>query len=152
MEKIIEISFANNELYEINSEIKKDLEEAIDHASINLAKFNIKFKNVIFYNRNFVIYLSIPDNLKYQNINVRLKGISLYLLRYSNNKDFYKNFLIGKRLLFYKDITYLNNQIDNTKDPINKNLKILKQIISLIESNKEVDKEKLSKIDKILND
>lgn len=148
MEKIIEIAFANNK--DINLQIKKDLEEAIEHASYNLlSRFHIKFTKIKFYKNNFVIYLSIP-NLNNQNINRKLRGISDFLLQKSNNKKFYQNLLVGKRLLCYRDITYINKQNDEEKEIID-NLKILKQTISLIESDKECDKEKLRKINDILN-
>lgn len=152
MEKIIEIAFANTNLTEIDSRIKRDLEEALEHASYNLmSRFKIKFTRIRFYRRNLRVYLSIPDSND-QNINRKLRGISAYLLKKSENKEFYNGLVVGNRLLCYRDVTDINRQDHEEKEEIVDNIKIIKQLIALIESGKESDKEKLLKINNILNE
>ena len=169
-DKIIKITFACKPLT-INNYIE-DFRKAVEYAKINLLrKYNIKI-SILEVNQDSV-YLNfiVPDNLiknesdendysNSLNVGKRLKGISNYLLKYSDHKYIYNSMLKGKRLLDYQDITDLytngNYNYDNiycgkTNIYYLENLKILKNIIYLIENSNESNSKKLIKIKEILN-
>lgn len=83
-------------------EIDKDVKRAIVRASLNLKyRYDIDLEQIGFTGPVYRIRVTGPDNLIDTFSCMRLKGIALYLLRRSDNKEKYKNMQVGKRLISY---------------------------------------------------
>lgn len=101
--KIVELSFANRK-YEIKDYIL-DITNAIEHAKCNLlSRFGVKLEGPYVNDAPYCfIYVYIPEGMEFSFGN-RLRGISYYLLKQWPEK--YKEMLIGKRLLYYTEVTF----------------------------------------------
>ena len=132
---MVRIDFANRAVDVTDPNVKKDMNDAIKHASKNLDnRFNIKIYSIANYVDHFTICLkfnSEEDKKKFNNIGNRLRGIANYLLKNGTAIE-YTNFRVGNRLLYFyeTDMTQATH-IEKDKDPY---IEIIQKIL-LYKSN-----------------
>lgn len=100
--KNILIEFANPKIRAEKRFI--DIYEAAQNAQFNLfLRYKIRLETPYITDRGVVVKINIPEDLA-ENFNPgnHLRGMSRYLIK--KNGDFYKNYRIGKRLLYYIEL------------------------------------------------
>ena len=96
-QRLIQIEFASPKI--LAKDRLNDISEAVSHSNRNLYyKHNVFISSPFVKNDKVFVNLNIPTALSESfNVGNHLRGISLYLLR---EKD-YKQYRVGTRLLFF---------------------------------------------------
>ena len=106
MKKIVQIEFADPKVDAVQhiDDIRRAVKRAIPNLMI---KYDVELSLPFVKDSMLLIYLDIPEPLcKSFSLGPHLKGIAEYLLK---NFDRYKDYLVGTRLLYFKeDLTCAN--------------------------------------------
>jgi len=138
----IQIEFANTKIRAINH--IQDIRKAAESAGLNLySRYDVQLQYPMPEGNNVVVEIRIPE--KYANFSIgnHLRGISTYLL--SKRGEYYRQYLVGNRLLNYFDVT----GSDTPKDEFSASYR-LEAIVSFAKLLERSDEKSLDQINQIL--
>lgn len=143
--KKVQIEFANPQMRAIDA--IQDIRDAAKYAGLNLfSRYDVRLQMPMAYeNDKVVVEILIPQDQEktFNNIGNHLRGIALYLLKNCNGK--YDQYIMGKRLLVYKEIS--------DQEPKTEKLTIIDRLEAIVSFAKLLecsDKEAIDRISRIL--
>lgn len=148
--KKVQIEFANPQMRAIDA--IQDIRDAAKYAGLNLfSRYDVRLQMPMAYeNDKVVVEIMIPQEQEktFKNIGNHLRGIALYLLKNCNGK--YDQYIMGKRLLVYNEISDQEPKIE--KLTIIDRLEAIVSFAKLLECSDKEAKDRISRILLILNE
>lgn len=122
----------------------EEIREAVENAAPGLEKYGVTVLDVQKIQKNVIVRLRIPDELRDFRIGNHFRGVSAYLLR--NYKEEFQKLIVSKRLLAY---TIVPPPMVHAAPPACDRFSAVSRLCALLEHAAE-NEEKVRKIMEIL--